>query len=391
MLRGMKRIPPSHRVALLLPNLELGGAERQGVELACELKRAGWHVIVIVAETHGPLEARLRESGIEAHDLRTEFWRPRSTVGFWLNFLQSLLLLRRILRANRIAIAQSFLFWQNVLLAFAAFRLRCVKAVITGRRSMGEYKDDRWHYQPIENLANLLTTHVVCNSQEVRRDALKRESFIRGKISVIANGVDGSRFRADSGHEQIDAFNTVTIGTVGNLKREKRHDLLLRAFSQVAARHLNARVVIAGRDRGEEAALAALASELFLSDRVEFLGAVEADAALYHSFDVFVLSSDEEGMPNVLLEAMACGCAIVTTDVGGVRNLVRNGEHALVVPVRNEKALADAVLRLIDDTALRQRLGRNASRRAHAHFTTAAMARNYRNLYQRLTSRGRRP
>ncbi|MEO8377326.1 MAG: glycosyltransferase [Candidatus Sumerlaeota bacterium] len=384
----MKRPPSYRRVALVVPNLELGGAERQAVELAEELKRAGWYVIVIAAESHGPLAARLKKSGVGVYDLNTEFWRKKSTLGFWLNLLQSILALRRILRAERIAVAHSFLFWQNVILALAACGLRSVKAVITGRRSMGNYKDARSHYQPMENLANLLTSHIVCNSEEVKRDALRREKFIRGKISVIANGVDGGRFHGNR-HSQTDPFNTLTVGTVGNLKREKRHDIFLRAFSQVAAQFFSTRALIAGGDHGQQSMLTNLASDLFISDRVEFMGAVEADSSLYHAFDIFVLTSDEEGMPNVLLEAMACGCAIVTTNVGGVSRLVKHEEHALIVPIRDANAVANAVIRLIESPEFRECLGRNAANRARSYFTTQVMARNYMKLYQKVVSRKR--
>ncbi|MCC6546656.1 glycosyltransferase family 4 protein [Candidatus Sumerlaeota bacterium] len=385
----MKPSRSMRRIALVVPNLELGGAERQAVELAIQLRRAQWHVVVIAAELHGPLGARLQREGIDLYDLRTEFWRGRNTAGFWLNLIQSILLLRRILRRERVVVAKSFLFWQNVLLPIAAFRLSSVKAVITGRRSMGDYKDGRSHYQLVENLCNLLTTHVVCNSEEVKGDALRRERFLRGKISVIPNGVDGEAFHAERGDAQIDVFGTLTIGTVGNLKKEKRHDVFVRAFSQVAGRFGNVQAVIAGRDMGLRAELTELVADLSLSDRVEFMGAVCADAALYHSFDIFVLTSDEEGMPNALLEAMACGCAIVTTNVGGVRSLVEDGKHALVVPAGDVNAIAAAIIRLLEDPLLRASLGRNGTLRAHAHFTTRAMARNHIRLYKSLVARGR--
>ena len=382
----MKRSRSQQTVALVLPNLELGGAERQAVELALQLPALGWRVIVMVAEKHGPLEEALTEAGIPVHDLGAELWHPKSSLAFWKNVLAVVYRIRRICSAECVSILQSYLYWQNQLVVPAGMFNPGVKAVITGRRSMGSFKDGRRGYQLIENLANLFTDGIVCNSKAVALDTLNGEHTGSALVSVIYNGVDIDKFHPDGGSLQPTAMakEDLVIGTVGNLKPEKNQALLIRAFARASAGFPRARLVIAGRDMGEGEKLRALAVELGVADRVQFVGEVAEAASFYRTLDLFVLSSSEEGMPNVVLEAMASGLPVVTTRVGGIRALIRSGMQGIVVKVGDEEGLADAIRSLLADPAARAELGNAALRRIRSRFSSAIMAGRYSELYNKL-------
>ncbi len=382
----MKRSRSQQTVALVLPNLELGGAERQAVELALQLPALGWRVVVMVAEKHGPLEQALTDAGIAVHDLRAELWHPKGSLAFWKNVLAVVYRIRRICSAERVSILQSYLYWQNQLVVPAGMFNPGVKAVITGRRSMGSFKDGRRGYQLIENLANLFTDAIVCNSKAVALDTLNREHTRSALVSVIYNGVDTDTFHPGEGSPQptLREKDELVVGTVGNLKPEKNQSLLIRAFARAAAGFPRARLVIAGRDMGEGEKLRVLATELGVADRVQFAGEVSDAASFHRSLDLFVLSSSEEGMPNVVLEAMASGLPVVTTRVGGIRALIRSGKQGIVVKVEDEAGLADAVRSLLADPALRAELGAAALRRIRSRFSSAVMAGRYSVLYKKL-------
>jgi glycosyltransferase involved in cell wall biosynthesis len=146
----------------------------------------------------------------------------------------------------------------------------------------------------------------------------------------------------------------------GRLSSEKRFDLLLQAFAQAAATRPQWRLVIAG-EGPLEADLKHQAGELGVGDRVEFPGRVEHLDSLYASSDIFVLSSLFEGFPNVLLEAMGHGLAVMSFDCPtGPRELIAHEENGLLVPHLDLAALTDTLGRLMDHPALRSRLGEAA-------------------------------
>lgn len=381
--------PPT--VALLLPNFTAGGAERQAVLLACHLSQWGWRPVVLVAERHGPLEGRLAGAGIPIHDIRAELWRGKRTARFWANAAGCIHRIRRACRMEGAVVLQSFLYWQNLLAAPAGWLTPGVKAVITGRRNMGEYKDGRPHYQPLENAANLLTAAVVCNARAVARDARRREAFLRGKLHIIRNAVEAEHFaraRPVDLRAQYPplAGASLLVGTVGNLKHQKRHDRFLEAIALARRDNPGIKGLIVGRDLGEEAGLRALSRRLGLEEHVVFTGGMADPAGALRGMDLFLLTSDYEGMPNVVLEAMAAGVAVITTAAGGVREMLRHNVHGRVVEARPE-AFAREITLLGGDGETRARLAQRARRRVERHHTPAVLARRHVELYERLTGR----
>lgn len=154
----------------------------------------------------------------------------------------------------------------------------------------------------------------------------------------------------------------------------------------IAAVESSARLVMVG-DGPLRPTLEARARDLGLNGAVRFLGAVPRAASFLPHFDVFVLSSVWEGMSNSLLEAMAAGRPVVATRVGGNPEVVVDGETGLLVPPRDPRALADAVLRLLGDPALAGRLGEAARRRVESQFTLEQMVSRMQELYDQLLAR----
>ena len=135
---------------------------------------------------------------------------------------------------------------------------------------------------------------------------------------------------------------------VGKLKIQKDFPTLLKAFAQVRSRR-PARLIILGEGDGE-AELKALATGLGIADDVDFHGQVQNPFAFYRRAAVFVLSSRWEGLPNALIEAMACGCAVVSTDCpSGPREILEDGRFGALVPVGDAEAMANAILTVLTD------------------------------------------
>lgn len=199
------------------------------------------------------------------------------------------------------------------------------------------------------------------------------------------NGVDTAEFHPPSVAQPGHAGPV--IGTVANLDVRKDLGTFLRMAARIVAVFPQAtfKVVGAGPERDS---LVQLANELGIGARVEFTGASGNTKDAYHTFDVFVLSSRNEGFANVIVEAMASGLPVVATDVGGAREAIDDGRTGFVVPAHDPEALAERVGRLLADPSLGQRMGRAGRERAVREFSLQAMVRRYDDLYRELLTCG---
>jgi glycosyltransferase involved in cell wall biosynthesis len=209
-------------------------------------------------------------------------------------------------------------------------------------------------------------TPVVLPSRNLVRIAAEIWKLPRRVIRYVPNGVDLGRFAAAAAGAQRGAGETV-LGTVAALRPEKNIARLLRA----AAPLTGCRLVIVG-DGPERAALTELARALGMAERVSFAGYRQDTPEFYARFDLFALSSDTEQMPLSVIEAMASGLPIVSTDVGDVRLMVSAENAPFIVPP-DDAALGAALSALAADAALRERIGRANLGKARCDFDQAAM------------------
>ncbi|WP_052389833.1 glycosyltransferase [Belnapia moabensis] len=233
---------------------------------------------------------------------------------------------------------------------------------------------------------------IVGVAQEVTRD-LPGDGYDPARLSTIYNGIDPSRLK-NANPAALRARLGIpdgvpVVGCTGSLIQRKGHDVLLRAFAAQPARGPLPHLVIAGSG-AEGEALAALAGELRLSGRVHFAGHIPDPASLYAISDVFALASRREGLPLSLAEAGWFGLPSVATGVGGVAEILLNGETGFVVPSEDHAAFGAALARLLDDPALRARMGGAARARVDAGFTVQRMAEEFMVAYEALSKQGAR-
>ncbi len=195
-------------------------------------------------------------------------------------------------------------------------------------------------------------------------------------IRYLPNGIDLDRFASP---EAGRTGAIPVIGTVAALRPEKNIARLLEAFA-LLLKAARARLVIVG-DGAERSALDTLAVALGIADHVEFAGHRQDTPGFYARFDVFALSSDTEQMPLSVIEAMAAGLPVVSTDVGDVRSMVADGNTRFVTPMRAE-AMAAALLDLLAQPDLRRDIGAANRAKARQDFDQAAMFAAYGRLWR---------
>jgi glycosyltransferase involved in cell wall biosynthesis len=203
------------------------------------------------------------------------------------------------------------------------------------------------------------------------------------EIEVIPNAIDLSVFIPGPLREEEGA---VRLLFVGRLIAFKNIETLLEAVAlldKMGAGPFELELVGEGEKRSE---LERLVAELGISRLIRFSGWVKHPAIVkhYQRADIFVTPTMWEGMPNTVLEAMACGLPIVATDTSGCRELVRNGVNGYLVPVKDARALADALARLIENRYERRRMGKESRKFAEREFTWEQIAQGYVEVYRRV-------
>jgi glycosyltransferase involved in cell wall biosynthesis len=210
-------------------------------------------------------------------------------------------------------------------------------------------------------------------------------------ISVIHNGIDTDQWARNRASSTLrDELNLrqvfPVIGYVGRIMPEKDLETWLRAAALLTSKFPSARFVLVGegKDGGTLGDLKRLASELGIAERTHFPGYRSELLPVYAAFDLFVLSSRREGLPNSILEAMALGLPVVTTDVAGAKELVVDCETGYVVPQQDVEGLANAILSVLGENHRRLCMGQAGRQRVESEFSFSRRLRRVEDLYEQI-------
>ena len=338
--------------------------------LATGIDRSRWAPHVINLSGPGALVEPLETAGIPTTSLSLRKTRPWSVVPR----------LAAELRGIRPAIVQSFLFHANLAAKLAA-PLAGRPPVVTGIRVAEREKS--WHLT-LDRMTQGLAAAVVCVSKGVGGFSIKRGGLDPHKIRCISNGVDTKMYDAAEPlpRSELQVAETDHVALfVGRMERQKGIDPLLTAAALVAKDRPSWRLVMVGEGPACAEARARASADPILRGHVRWLGRRSDVPRLLKSADLLVLPSLWEGMPNVVLEAMAAGCGVVATKVEGTEELIRDGETGRLVPPGDAAALAQALAAAADDPETTRRLARSAYSLVETDFRADRMPDEYDRLW----------
>jgi len=349
---------PKRRVLFVINDLARAGAETQLVELALHLDCSRYETAIVLLKERNQFAAELRAQGIAVTALRRR--------GFW--DVGVPYRLYRTVKAFRPDIVHGYLFLANLMAALVA-RPAGARTLVLSQRCSYEAT-----LSPLVRLvarfSHARADRVIVNSQAAWEEEVAA-GFSRDRLVFVPNGVRTEQAAADRTTLGLPAGPLVI--SVGTLDAVKGHRHLLQAWPAVRARVPDAHLALVG-DGPERETLPRLADSLSIRDSVLFVGFRSPAAPYLAAADVVALPSLTEGMPNVVLEAMALGRPVVGTRVGGIPELIVDGETGLLVPARDEAALASAIAGLLADDERRKAMGVAARRRTVERFSVAAMA-----------------
>jgi len=359
------------RLHLLLPFPVLGAAEEYGFTIAEGMARRGWRVTL----GHSPhVSPSVDEHLVQASPVDTE---SLVAVTRWVAKERP-----HLLHVNQVFLP-----------ALGVARLGRIHPVVVTAHTPALESRLSSRGRILQAIARGGVDRWIVLSERNRELMAASRGLAPEGISVVFPGLPEERFRElpsapAARHEIALEPKSTSVGAVGRLSQQKRHDVLIEAVALASRQLPDLRLVIVGE--GELETLTRRLAQERIPGQITFTGYRSDAIRLLPAFDIFVMSSDFEGLPFALLEAMASGRPIVTTDVQGAGEAVRDGREGLVVPRRDPEALAEGILTLARDKELAARLGGAARARFLAEFTAERMLDRTEALYRELLAGGGR-
>ncbi len=360
----------------IINSLTLGGAEKQVVTLLNHLDKERYHVVVCCIRSGGPLEDEIRDENVEVIYLRM---RLRY-------FFIAIYKLVRLMKKKNIQIVHTHLYTSSFWGRIAAW-IAGVPIVIATEHGRGLWKKGR--HLMFERIANRYTDMRIAVSEDVRQIRINREHTHPEKVMTIRNAINPDDFMVSDSVRQGKRKelgikdDELIVGTVARLDPDKGLHYLLEAAAHVAEAINDARFILVG-DGELKQYLENYALKLGIADKVIFTGSRTDIAEFLSIMDVFVNSSIREGIPVSLLEAMAAEKPVVATKVGGIPEVINDESVGILVPSENVMELTGAIIALLNNKALRVRMGLKARERIQSHFSANMQARQIMGIYEDL-------
>ena len=373
----------SINILYVITDLEVGGVPLHLHRLVKAVRERGFNASVVSLAPPGPVSQTLQSEGVAVYSCHGR--------GGW--DFRVLKRLARLIGEIQPDIIHSFLFHANVATRWAARRAR-----FPGDRVVCEIQTvevERRRHLWIDRWSHRGCRFTIGNSPSVINHLATRAGIPSDRLRLVRGGVDPERYR------DVQAVDRSTLGVpeeaamilwVGRFDPVKGLDFLIDAFQAVtqdARSAVRAKVdfhlVLTG-DGPCRVPLLKRVKSMSLDDHVHCLGSRSDVPSLLKTADLFVLPSRTEGLPNALLEAMAAGCSIITTDVPGCHDLIDNETNGLLVPYGDTTALAQAIERMLMDRALAGRLADRARSTVSEHWHINQMFQSYVEIYHEMMS-----
>jgi len=365
------------KILLVIGQLGVGGAERQLVYLASKLDKSKYEVLVCSFSSDVTLRNLLDESRVPLvvipKKMSPDLIRPIQLFKLVKNFKPDLI--------------HSYLFVANTWSRFIG-KFLGIPVIISERNA--EPKKPLYMTM-INRFLYEMGDLLIANSRAGEDQVIKNKEFPHQKIRVVYNGLSIDKFTTNNDEKRISEIkgrfeipdDAKVIGIIGRLHFQKNHELLFESFKLLLKKNPNCCLFCIG-DGPRRDELLGLTRSLEIDDKVIFAGERKDIPECLSIIDVMVLPSLWEGLPNVILEAIAAKCPVVATDVGGVSEIIINGKTGFLVENGNKAELAEKINYTIDHPTEMEQIKQNAFDFVVKNFSITRMVSETEKIYERL-------
>jgi glycosyltransferase involved in cell wall biosynthesis len=369
------------KLMCIIHSLKGGGSERVLINLLKGLKRDKFSITLVLYER--VFDYPLPED-VEVRIL--DIYASRNIFKLAKGFALKIMCLAKLIRRDKPEVIFSLLSSTNITVLFAALLSRIKSKVIVSEHTYPSVNlRNEMYGGVVKSLIKKMYPHahkIIAVSEGIKQDLIHNFHIRDDKIEVVYNPIDTEEIKTLSREELIHPWfqeQIPIIVSVGRLTKQKGYPYLLRAFSLVR-KSLPCRLFIIGEGEDKKK-LVQMAHKLDLKEDIEFCGFQKNPFKYMARSSLFILSSLYEGFPNVLLEAMALGLPIISTDCpSGPTEIIEDKKNGLLVPAKDENALSQAIITLLRDSDLRNSLGREAKTRASS-FALDKIITRYREIF----------
>lgn len=363
------------KILFIITQLELGGAQRWLFDTATHLSKNAYAIIVAGGEIHASQELlnKLKEKGIATHPLR-HLVRAINPIK---DFLACVEIYRLIIKEEPDIL--QLCSTKSGILGSIAGKLAGTRAIVY-RIGGWSFNDPRPRWQNtlflwFEKITAPLKNIIIVNSRQGYNEALRYRICPKEKLALIYNGIDGAPY---THRRKSRPSNTLIIGTIANFYPTKGLLYLLQTAHILKNKPWVFRIIGDGPERP------LLESFIFHKKltNIELTGAVSNTKNYLQQCDILVIPSVKEGVPYVLLEAMAAGLPIIATTVGGISEIIQSGMNGILIPPRDPEALAQQLIALAHNHELRMRLA-HAAQKTIKHYSLKTMLAAMNKIYKK--------
>ena len=332
------------KIRIIIGSLNVGGTEKQLVQILNGLYKKNWNIEIITITNIGEL-AKILNKNIKIKCIKSK------------SFLKILLPIKYIFSLYKIfkedpkTITHFFLPQSYILGMLAAILAKTSCKLIMSRRSLNTYQKNYFFCKRVEKFLHKKIDKILVNSSAIKNQLIKDEKVENKKIKLIYNGIKIKTIK------RAKTKNKFNISFVANLIPYKCHDILLKSLSLIKNQlPINWKLYCIGRDDGIKKNLLYLSKKFKIKKNVVFLETTNIENFLYSSH-IGILCSSEEGFPNAILEYFAAKLPVISTNVGGCKEIIKNKKNGLLIPKKDPKQLAKAIIFLYKNNQIRKKYG----------------------------------
>lgn len=358
-------------IMMIVLSLDMGGLERMVIQLIQGLLKKDQRITLVCLEHKGDIAYQLADDNVQIITLN-------KTPGLHVSLATKIARLAKSLNVDVIHSHNSVPhFYAALAIPLLLNRIPLIHT------KHGRDKPDQSRKVLLNKISSFFTHTIVSVSNDASDVCRDIEGISSKKLAVIENGVDLSPYIEIHRERQLKRMlgGEIRFIHVGRLSHEKNQSLLLAAFALLLKHYPLASLTICGNG-AQKTTLIEQTKQLTISNSIAFEGAVNDIPQRIASHDVFVLSSITEGLPLAIIEAMAGGLPVISTDVGGVREVLENNVNGYLVPSQDKQALFKALLAACANPLHLQNMGDTANIFIHANYSLTKMADKYLALYQ---------